>query len=357
MRHLNALNKIEGIGPKKLKMLLGFFGSGEAAWKASTTELKASGIGEKTAERINLERNSINPEKEWGELQRENVRMTTIDAPEYPSLLKEISNPPYILYLKGSFEMNSHPAIAIVGARKCTSYGTGIARAFAKDLSIAGITVVSGMALGIDTFAHRGALEGGGKTIAVLGNSLDDRSIYPRDNFNLSREIMESGVLVSEYPIETKAGTLTFPARNRIVAGLARGTLVVEAGEKSGALITAQMALEENRDVFAVPGSIFSNMSVGVHALIKSGAKLVSGVADILEEFDFFENKNIQETPKSPSSPEEEVLLKILSSEPLHIDNIARIAKLQTASVSSALSVMEIKGWVKNIGGQNYIIL
>jgi DNA processing protein len=254
--------------------------------------------------------------------------------------------------------INQYPAVAIVGSRKFTSYGSQIAQSLAKDLANSGIIVVSGMALGIDTFAHKGALMGSGKTIAVLGNSLDDKNIYPRNNFGLSREIANNGVLISEYPIETSAGIMTFPARNRIIAGLTSGTIVVEAGEESGALITANMALEYNREVFSVPGSIFSPVSIGTNNLIKNGAKVVSGVKDVLEELNL--NKNIAKKEiysKNPTNAEEKILLHILSADPLHIDNISKIAKLQSAVCASTLVMMEIKGWVKNIGGQNYIQL
>jgi DNA processing protein len=358
LKYLNALQKIPGVGPMKMKALLAYFETGENAWKADLGFLLASRIGPKLAERIFFEKNSINPEEEWAKFERENIHVLTLNHPDYPKLLTEIPNPPFLLYIRGSFDFNRRPAVAVVGSRKYTSYGAQAARTFAKDLAAAGVTVVSGMALGIDAFAHRGALDARGETVAVLGNSLDDMSIYPRDNYNLSREIIASGALVSEYPVATSAGPLTFPARNRIVAGLTRGTLVVEAGEKSGALITAGMALEYNREVFAVPGPIFSAQSLGTNSLIKAGAKLVTGVADILEELNLAEGRREEKpAPKNPTSPEEEILLKILTTEPLHIDNLAKLAKLQPAAVSSTLVMMEIKGWVKNIGGQNYILL
>lgn len=358
MKYLNALNKIAGVGAKKMQMLLNFFGQGENIWRSDLNSLKNSGVGEKLAEKIFLEKTTINPDFEWEKMEKENIQMLTFSDSDYPTLLKEIPNPPYILYKKGTLDLNHSPMISIVGSRKYSSYGSQIAQSLARDLSNAGVVIVSGMALGIDTFAHQGALENHGKTIAVLGNSLDDKNIYPVNNFNLSREIMSNGALLSEYPVETKAGPLTFPARNRIVAGLTLGTIVIEAGEKSGSLITANMALEYNREVFSVPGSIFSPLSLGTNNLIKSGARVVTGVKDVLEELDLFKENSVREIiPKNPSTPEEETLLKILSTDPLHIDNIAKLAKLQTATCSGTLSMMEIKGWAKNIGGQNYILL
>jgi len=360
MKYLNALNKISGVGPQKFKLLLNFFGDSESIWKAGLAKLKAAQIGDKLAEKVFEERKALDPDAEWERMEKENIRMITLEDPAYPRLLKESANPPYIIYMKGDASLLEDPAplVSIVGSRKFTAYGAQAAETLARDLANAGMTVVSGMALGIDTFAHRGALRAGGKTIAVLGNSLDDASIYPRNNFNLSRDIMENGLLISEYPIETSAGPLTFPARNRIIAGLSLGTVVVEAGVTSGALITAEMALENNREVFAVPGPIFSEQSVGTNDLLRKGAKLVTGVKDILEELNLnTENESIPAQPKIPTTKEEEILLKILGSVPLHIDNISKISKLGTATAASALTLMEMKGWTKNIGGQNYIIL
>jgi DNA processing protein len=359
VKYLNALNIISGVGPQKMKMLLAYFSDPETAWKADFSELRAAKIGEKLAERIIGERGSINPDEEWEKLEKENIKIITPDLPDYPDLLKEISNPPYLLYAKGKTDfINSAPLISIVGSRKYTSYGSQATQNFSRDLAGAGFIVVSGMALGIDTFAHRGALAASGKTVAVLGNGLDDKSIYPRNNFNLSRVIAENGTLLSEYPIGTQAGILTFPARNRIVAGLSLGTLIVEAGEKSGALITAQMALDSNREVFSVPGSIFSPQSFGTNNLIKKGARIVASLKDILEEFDLSISKEPEKNIlKIPDSENEKILLAILSSDPIHIDNISKLSRLGTAEASATLSMMEIKGWAKNIGGQNYILL
>jgi len=359
VKYLNALNKISGLGPQKFKLLLNFFDSPESAWRAGLADLKSARIGDKLAERVFKEKMTIDPAVEWKKMEKENIRMITLNNPVYPRLLKESSNPPYIIYMKGNFSLLEDPAplVSIVGSRKFTSYGARAAETLSRDLAAAGIVIVSGMALGIDTFAHHGALSVGGKTIAVLGNSLDDANIYPRNNFNLSRDILENGLLISEYPIATSAGPLNFPARNRIIAGLSSGTVVVEAGTASGALITAGMALEYNREVFAVPGPIFSEQSLGTNDLLKSGAKLVAGVKDILEELNLDNaSESAVSLPRLPSTKEEEILLKILGSAPLHIDNISKISKLGTATAASTLSLLEMKGWAKNIGGQNYII-
>lgn len=358
LKYLNAINKINGTGPKTLRKLLSFFGSPEEVWNASSQALIQSGIGPALAEKLFSEKQNIDPDLEWDKLEKENIKMIVETDAEYPRLLKEIPTAPYIIYMKGKMDLNA-PMVSIVGSRKYTDYGSHVAYSFAKDLAKAGITVVSGMAFGIDSIAHRGALDGGGKTIAVLGDSLDDKNIYPASNFNLSREIISNGCLLSDYPIETPAGIPgNFPARNRIVAGLSMGTFIVEAGEKSGTLITANLALDFNRDVFAVPGSIFSSQSLGTNDLIKKGAKVVTSIKDILEELNLEENQEKAFAPaKIPDSKEEEIILQLLSSDPLHIDNISKLTKLGTASVASTLAMMEIKGWIRNIGGQNYIII
>lgn len=359
MKYLHALNCISGIGSKKLQMLLNYFPSAEEAWKGSLSSLQLSGIGEKTAEKLFWERNNINPDQEWEKLEKENIKILTNDLTDYPTLLKEIPNPPYILYYKGNSSFfNSFPCIAIVGSRKFSPYGRQAAEYLSTELAKAGVTIVSGMALGIDTYSHQGALAVDGRTIAVLGNGLDEESIYPRANFNLSLEIRDKGTLLSEYPPGTSAGLLTFPARNRIIAGISLGTLVVEAAENSGALITAQMALDFNREVFSVPGSIFSSSSLGTNNLIKKGAKTVSNIKDILEELDLINiHKEKESPPRVPENKEEEILLKVLSNEPLNIDKLTKLTKLKTSTVNSTLLMMELKGWVKNIGGQNYILL
>lgn len=358
MKYLNALNKIEGIGAQKLRLLMTFFDSAEAAWKASLQDLKESGIGNVASEKIIEQKRNIDPDAEWEKMQKENIRLIDWESSDYPILLREISNPPYLLYARGNLDLNSAPIISIVGSRKYTQYGKQVAENFSRELARAGIIVASGMAIGIDSFAHRGALNAGGKTVAVLADSLDNEHLHPRINFNMSQEILENGLLLSEYAVPTESLPVLFPARNRIVAGLSMGTLIIEAGEKSGSLITATLALEFNREIFAVPGPIFSPQSFGTNDLIKKGAKVVTSIRDILEELNLGKiEKSNQSFLKIPENKEEEILLKILSTDPLHIDNIAKISKLGTVSVLSNLTLMELKGWVRNIGGQNYIIL
>jgi DNA processing protein len=361
MKYLNALNRIHGLGPQKMKMLLDFFGSSGEIWKAGEKTLSQSGIGEKLSRKIFFEKQKINPVSEWEKLEKEHIKMIDFNNDSYPPLLREIPSAPYILYIKSALkitEIFSEPMVAMVGSRKMTSYGKQVAYSFARELALAGITVVSGMALGVDAESHIGMLEAGGKTIAVLGSSLEDKNIGPRTNFNLSRKIISSGALLSDFPLDTVSIPENFPARNRLMAGLTLGTLVVEAAAGSGSLITANLALEFNREVFSVPGPIFSPSSEGTNDLLRSGAKLVTGVKDILEELNLEKRSQIDKAKKIiPASEEEKIILKNLSGEPAHIDNIVKLTKLKTAQVASTLVMMEMKGMIKDIGGQNYIIL
>lgn len=361
MKYLNALNQIHGIGPKKFNALVNFFQDEEEIWKSNLNDLLKSGIDEKFAQKIVSERNNIDPDQEWEDLKKENVRIISITDPAYPQLLKEIPSAPYLLYIKSNdseLDLNSHPMISIVGSRKLTQYGEQVALSISQDLSRAGIIVVSGMALGIDALAHKAALNSGGKTIAILGSGLDDKNIGPRTNFGLSRKIIENGALISDYPLEISSSPYTFPARNRIMAGMTLGTIVVEAEKKSGTLITANLALDFNREVFSVPGSIFSPSSEGANNLIKSGAKVVTNVSDILEEINIEREIAKQETKEQiPTSIEEAILLKTINYEPIHIDRIVKITKLKTNVVLSNLTILEVKGVIKNMGGQNYVRL
>lgn len=279
---------------------------------------------------------------------------------DYPQILKEISNAPKQLYIRGELSKNNDLNFAIVGTRAATEYGKILAFKIAKELAEIGFTIVSGLALGIDTQAHLGALEGGkthiptGRTIAVLGSGIDDDSIYPRENFKLAKRIIDSGgAIVSEYEPGIKAISWTFPERNRIVSGLSQGVLVVEAPEKSGALITANLALEQNREVFAIPGSIFSKNSLGTNNLIKNGAKMVTSVDDILEELNLTNLKITKEQEEIKNlTNEEKQIFNIIIKEPAHIDKICEITKLSASRVMSIVSVLEIQGIIKNINGK-----
>lgn len=282
------------------------------------------------------------------------IKKIKISDKNYPLLLKKIKNPPKVLYFKGEIK-NKEKCFAIVGARRCTLYGKEIAFKFAFDLAKLGITIVSGFAPGIDTMAHKGALEAGGRTIAVLGTGLDEKYIYPKSNLKLSREIVKKGgVLISEYPPETSGSRFTFPQRNRIISGLSLGVLVVEAREKSGALITANLAKKQKKKVFAIPGPINSPLSKGCHLLIKEGAILVEKIEDILNELKIEIKKEGKE--EKSKTKEEEIILKILEKGALHLDEIIEKTNLPSQKVISLLSFLEIEGKVKNLGGNIFTI-
>ncbi|MDO8574721.1 MAG: DNA-processing protein DprA [bacterium] len=285
------------------------------------------------------------------------IKIIKKSSKDYPKILKEISNAPKQLYARGELPKNHDMNFAIVGTRAASEYGKILAFKIAKELSELGFNIVSGLALGIDTQAHLGALAGNGKTIAVLGSGTDDDSIYPRENFKLAKKIIDSGgAVIGEYEPGTKAINWTFPERNRIVSGLSRGVLVVEAPEKSGALITASLALEQNREVFAIPGSIFSKNSIGANNLIKKGAKMVTSVDDILEELNLTYLKKVSlrdiSRREKKLNPEEKLIFSIIEKEPVHIDKICEIAKLPANRVLPIVSVLEIQGIIKNIGGK-----
>lgn len=274
----------------------------------------------------------------------------------YPKILKEIHDPPKVLYIRGSFNEKDRIAIGVVGTRDYTNYGKQVTENITKELARSGITIVSGLAKGIDTFAHKSAIENGGRTIAVTGSSVDQKSIYPACNRKLADKITENGAVISEYPPGKKSERWFFAQRNRIISGLSLGILVVEAPEKSGALITAAQALEQNREVFAVPGSIYSENSIGTNKLIKMGAKLVTCANDILEELNLPLVKNTTKQFK-PENKQEEIIINIISKEPIHINEIVKKGKLDISVVNSILISLELQGVIKNLNGGQYTLI
>jgi DNA processing protein len=282
------------------------------------------------------------------------IKSLTIEDKNYPTLLKEIKNPPKVLYYVGEIK-DKENCIAIVGARRCTNYGKEVAYQIASELANAGITVVSGFAPGIDTMAHLGAIENKKRTIAVLGTGLNEKSIYPKSNLKLAKKILEcGGALISEFPPATHGTKYTFPLRNRIISGLSLGVLVVEAKLKSGALITANYAFEQKRKVFAIPGPIFSQTSKGCHFLIKNGAKLVENGNDILEDLGLKIRAKRREV--EGENKEETTILKVLKEGALSVEKIIEKTNFPASKVLAILSILEIKGKIKNLGGQIYAI-
>jgi len=285
----------------------------------------------------------------------EEIKKIGIEDKNYPKLLKKIKDPPKVLYFLGEIK-EREDCFAIVGTRRCSTYGKQVALEMAGDLAEAGLTIVSGLAPGIDTFAHRAVVEKKKRTIAVLGTGLDEKSIYPKSNLKLAKKILENGgCLISEYPPGTRGTKFTFPQRNRIISGLSLGVLVVEAKEKSGALITAEYAFEQKRPVFAIPGSIYSLNSRGCHRLIKKGAKLVEKAKDILEGLGI--EKKIKKEKIEGRSEEEKLILEILREGALEIEEIIAKTKLPPAKVASLISVLEIEGKIKNLGQNFYAIV
>lgn len=349
-----GLSLVPGIGPARFRRLVESLGSPEAAWKARPALLAEAGLDRRTIESLVAARPRIDLAREMEKLQRLGIRLLTLDDPDYPPPLRNIADPPPVLYLKGDLLATDELAVAIVGTRVPTVYGKQVAESFARGLADQGVTVVSGLARGIDSCAHRAALEAGGRTVAVLGSGLD--IIYPGENRRLASEIAERGALVSEFPLGTKPDGVNFPRRNRIISGLSLASVVVEAKETSGALITAEFALEQGRDVFAVPGNIFSPTSHGPNRLISEGAKPACSVQDILEELHLETAAEQRDVRKAvPETETEAEILCCLSHEPLHIDEIRRSVCLPMSVVSSALTMLELKGLARQTGGMNYV--
>ncbi len=353
-----AFGQVSRINPIRFRKIINFFPSLEAAWYASRDELNQAGIEPEVVDDFFIKRESIDTAGLWQNVLSENIGILTINEPSYPSILKEIYDPPAFLYYKGRMDDPDEFRLAVVGTRKTSTYGRQAASEIVSNLASQKLTIVSGMALGIDSIAHEATIEASGRTIAVLGSGIDRGSIYPSTNRRLAERIIESGgAVISEFPLGSLGLKHHFPQRNRIISGLALGTMVVEAGEESGSLITAKAALDQNREVFAVPGTIYNPTSIGPNKLIKMGAKLVTDANDVLEALDlshvkaYVENKAI-----IPDSPEEEKLLTLLSKEPLHIDVIIKNCGMDASAVSSLLTLMEMKGKVRNLGGANYVI-
>jgi DNA processing protein len=350
-----GFNSIPGIGRVRLAQLENYFGSLEDAWRASPGELKRAGLDSVALRAITHWRPKVSPEAEMGKMNRHGVKVLTCNDPDYPSRLKEIYDYPPVIYIRGSLLPEDEWCLAVVGTRRATVYGKQVTEEIVTDLAQSKITIVSGLAKGIDTVAHRSALAADGRSLAVFACGLD--IIYPGENAKLARSIIEQGALISEYPLGTRPRAENFPRRNRILSGLSLGVLVTEAGETSGALITAHMALEQNREVFAIPGSVLSPTSRGANHLIQEGAKLVRDYTDILEELNLTAvAQQLEMREILPESDTESLLLKQLSAEPTHIDEVCRSSGLPAATVSGTLAMMELKGLVKQVGTMNYVL-
>lgn len=351
-----ACAKTALMSPLRFARLKAALLSAEAIWHADSSTLINAGLESAVAQQFSVVRASIDPLKLYEDIISAHVNILTLDDDAYPPLLREITDPPYVLFYRGTLkDSDEWRALGIVGARNASDYGLAAVHALAVPLVRGGYDIVSGLAVGIDSAAHRACLDAHGYTVAVLATSVEESCIYPRSNRTLAREIIEKGgALISEYPIGVTVERYHFPARNRIIAGLCKGVVIVQAKERSGSLITARHALEQNRDVFAVPGPITNMLSTGPNELLKQGAIPLTEADDI---FSFYHqslpphNVSVDEG----ASEHERTLLGLLSQEPKHIDDVARAGNLDMSVIAATLLVMELKGMVKNIGAMRYI--
>ena len=380
LKYWVAFNRVSRVGRARMALMEGHFGSLGEAWRASAAQLRQAGLNAPTARHIANARSEIDPDDEMERVVRAGVRALTWHDDDYPPRLKQIYDKPPVLYVKGEILPRDERSVAVVGTRKPSAYGRETARKLTAEIAAGGVTIVSGLARGVDGVAHNAALDAGARTIAVLGSGAD--VIYPREHAALAERILENGAIISEHPVGARPDAQNFPRRNRIISGVTLGTLVVEAPEGSGALLTARHALEQNREVFAVPGSILSASSRGANFLIRdSAAKLVTQGADVMVELNLTAVERQMALTDAPDSmaaaqkraaaaepridlsaffPEDEAqsaVLKYVTFDPIHIDEITRNSALAASTVSGALTMMELRGLVRQVGGMNYVRL
>jgi len=359
-----SLWRVSGVGPKYFQTLLNHFNNPADVFNATSSSLKQAGISQNLANTIldNKESDSAKPDLEWLN-GADNHYIITINCPEYPRLLKQIDSPPPLLYVHGELSIINDPQLAIVGSRNPTQSGMTSAYDFAKYLAQTGLCITSGLALGIDGSAHQGALDGNGPTIAITATGID--RVYPAKHRDLAHKIVESGAIISEFPIGTQPRSGNFPRRNRIISGLAHGTLVVEAALKSGSLITARLASEQGREVFAIPGSIHNPLAKGCHQLIRQGAKLVEMAHDILEEMSAvidlsevdqadLEKPSNTYTSEENIDPEHQILLEKMGYDPIQIDQLVVTTGFKPESIAAMLLMLELQNQVSSNGGGTY---
>lgn len=349
-----VLVKVPGVGIRRFFQLIEVFGDAKQVWTVPPAELGGvPGLPPAVIQALIEARSYLDPGQELAALERHKIKFLVATDPDYPINLKRIYDPPPVLYYRGEIRPEDRQALAIVGARRATAYGKITAHRLSGELAKHGFTVVSGMARGIDTQAHLGALEAGGRTIAVLGCSLDH--IYPPENAGLMQKIEARGAVLSEFPPGTPPEPGNFPIRNRIISGLTLGTVVVEAGERSGALITSDFALEQGREVFAVPGPVTSPASKGCHRLLKEGAKLVETVADILEEYQMQPLFTGEASGRPALTPDEMLLLDMLTALPRHLDELIEETGRPAADIGAALTFLQLKGLVRQLPGKFFL--
>ena len=353
--YLVGFTHVPGIGRARLSLLLRHFGDLERAWHGTPQGLKSAGLPAAAAEALAATRAALSLDHEMEKMQRLQVKALSPDDPLFPPRLREISDCPILLYVMGTLLPDDEAAVGVVGARRPSQYGRQAAEEISRDLARHRVTVVSGLAAGIDGVAHRAALDAGGRTLAVTGCGLD--TVYPAGHAPLARRIALQGALISEYPLGMGPRPEHFPRRNRIISGISLGVLVAEAGEGSGALLTAKLAADQNREVFAIPGSIFSPLSSGTNSLILQGAKLVRHTRDIFDELQLTRTARQLELKDAAAATDTEArVLMHLTREATHIDALCRASGLPTPTVTSTLAMLEIKGLARQVGGMNYIL-
>lgn len=351
---LIALNMIPMLGPRRISDITRAFKNMEDFLEADREELmQITGISGRLCEHIQKYRGRVDPAAEIAKAKRIGAKIITVSDKDYPELLKQIYDPPPVLYGLGDISTLKYNAVAIVGTRKASAYGKNVAENFARELASAEINVVSGMARGIDSYAHKGAVDAGGPTTAVLGCGID--IVYPPENLNLMKKIMNFGCVVTSFPFGMRPLSSNFPARNRIISGISLGTLVVEAAQKSGSLITADFALEQGREVFAVPGSIMSPYSRGTHKLIKQGAKLVEDVGDILNELRMDTCCIGEDAPEKPDGSSlleaERALFDLIDFQPVHLEQLLERSGKTSGEINSIITRLELKGLISTLPG------
>jgi DNA processing protein len=351
-----GFNLVKGIGAVRLQALIQFFGNLEVAWQASESELLSAGLSQRIIDVFVDTRHKINPIQAYEDILKKEIKILTWEDPDYPDKLMNIDQPPPVIYILGSIKPEDRWAVAIVGTRRVTSYGRQVTEQVSTYLARNGLTVVSGLARGVDGVAHQTTLANNGRTIAVLGSGIDQ--IYPPEHRQLADKIIENGAVISDYHPGTPPDAGNFPPRNRIISGLSLATVVVEAGETSGALITATFAAEQGREVFAVPGPIYAPQSKGTNRLIREGAQPLLDPVDIMESLNLRKVDHYkQATLLLPGDELETKLMEILNLEPVYIDEIQSKAGFPVEKVSAALTMMELKGMVKQISGMTFMAI
>lgn len=349
-----GFNLVKGIGPVRLEKLQEHFGSLQAAWEAHPQQLAEAGINAKLSQLLLQVRRSVDLDAVIEGILDAGMQILTWEDPEYPGRLRQIDQSPYVLYLKGRILEQDSWGVGVVGTRRVTAYGRQVTEAVTAVMAEHGITVISGLARGIDGIAHRQALDAGGRTLAILGCGLDQ--VYPPEHRDLAERIIQQGALISDYPPGTPPDGCNFPPRNRIISGLSRAVLVMEAGIKSGALITATYAAEQGREVFAVPGKVTAQMSRGTNLLIKQGAHPLLSAQDVLDLLDLELVETQRAVKRSlPGNPREAVLYNAVGDEPLHVDELSALTSLPIEEVTATLALMELKGMVRKTFGMKYI--